>query len=62
MASDNSHFHSSKVRGADSNTLVQQYRRAREASGRAGTQLGRDDAARSAKQIARELLGRGVRV
>jgi hypothetical protein len=52
----------SRMHGTDNNSLMRLYHRNREVSGRAGTQIERDNAARSARLIARELLVRGVRV
>jgi hypothetical protein len=62
MTADNFYLHPSRVHGTDTASLLRRYHRARHLAGRAGPQVERDDAARSARQIARELLGRGVRV
>jgi hypothetical protein len=62
MALENFALHASHLHGTDSNSLIRLYQRAHQVSARAATQIERDNAARSARAIARELLGRGVRV
>ncbi len=62
MTADHSYLHPSRVHGTDTAALVRLYHRTRQLAGRVGPQVERDDAARAAHRIARELLGRGVRV
>jgi len=62
MNSDSFPIPAARLHVTGSSALIAQYHRVRQVSGRGKTQTERDDAARSARLIARELLTRGVRV